>query len=173
MRFQLLVSLLALSVLASGQQKDATPRSIVVSATDTATADADTAIVNVGYQSFGATREDALAGSWEKANAITKALLDAGIPRDRITSTEVRVSQLYQDEKVLDQVARDRKFVMNHKWAIRVEATDAAKVLKIAAAILRVGECNRRACLRCSFTTPPRCTGWTADYNSEMGSIGR
>ena len=85
MRMHLLLSfcLLLISSAALAQQIEVNKnnRTIAVTATDKATADADTAVVHIGFQIFAADEKAAYALGSKTSNAIADALKKAGIAR--------------------------------------------------------------------------------------------
>lgn len=62
-------------------------RTISITGTGKVTADADLAIVRVGYKLYGADAKIAYASATATSNAIMKALTDSGVPKDAIEST--------------------------------------------------------------------------------------
>jgi uncharacterized protein YggE len=59
-------------------------RTISVTATGSVTADADLAIVRVGYELYGPDAKSAYASASETSHAIMQALNDSGIPKTSI-----------------------------------------------------------------------------------------
>jgi uncharacterized protein len=111
-------------------------RTISVSGTGTVTADADMAIVRVGYKLFGPDGKSAYATATETSNAIMKALIASGIPKTAIESTsqvlqhaqpfEIQQFPMNSDER------RDRQFTVTQSWIIRVKPDDAGSTLNTA-----------------------------------------
>ncbi|HEX4020535.1 MAG TPA: SIMPL domain-containing protein [Acidobacteriaceae bacterium] len=128
--------LLAMVALSSAQQikVDKTNRAISITATDSATAMADTAIVHIGYQVYGPDSETAYANGSKASNAIAKALADAGVPKDAIQSESQNIAetQPYENEKLPPAEQAQRKFRVQQSWTVKTKADNAAKILNDA-----------------------------------------
>jgi hypothetical protein len=109
-------------------------RTIAITATASVTAMADTAIVHVGFIAYGPDSDAAYASGSRLSNTIVKALTGAGVPSDAIESENQNVSpvQEYQIDKLTPAEKAQRKFQVTQSWSIRVNATDAAKILDLA-----------------------------------------
>ncbi len=109
-------------------------RSIAITATDRFTAQADTAVVHVGYVLYGPDREAAYATGSQASNAIKKALLDAGVAEASIESQDQSLSAT--DEGTLKPMTADKRtartFTIRQSWTVRVEAKDANRALDVA-----------------------------------------
>jgi uncharacterized protein len=138
MKTSLLTVLLAGSTLLGAQtvQVNRANKTIAITATDTVETDPDLAIVEIGYQTIALTRENALDANLVKANAITKALTDAGVPKDRITTTQFTLVEVGDDYGPHAAKRRDgkREYTLNHIWHIKVAADDAEKIIGLATA---------------------------------------
>lgn len=73
---------------------------ISLSATATVDRQPEVAVVNAGVETEGKTARDAMQANAEKMEGLVKALTDAGIPRNRIQTSNFNLSPRYQ--------ARDR-----------------------------------------------------------------
>jgi uncharacterized protein YggE len=109
-------------------------RTIAITATDKVTAMADTAIVHIGFITYGPDKDAAYAAGSALSNAIVKALTNAGIPSDAIESENQNVSpvQEYQVDKLTPAEKAQRKFQVTQNWTVRTNAADAAKTLDLA-----------------------------------------
>lgn len=111
-------------------------RQISVNGTGTVTADADLAIVRVGYKLYGADAKSAYTTATETSNAIMKALTASGIPKDSIEST----SQVLQHTPTFElqqypfnsDERRSREFTVSQSWIIRVKPDEASSALNTA-----------------------------------------
>jgi uncharacterized protein YggE len=110
-------------------------RTISVNGTAIVTADADLAIVRVGYKLFAADAKTVYTSATEASNAIMQALIAAGVPKSAIEST----SQIIHHTEASDlqwypnpSERTQREFVAVQSWAIRVKPDEAAKVLNSA-----------------------------------------
>ncbi|SDF32148.1 SIMPL domain-containing protein [Terriglobus roseus] len=108
-------------------------RSITVSATDSAFAMADQAVVNIGYQAYGEDEQSAYAEGSRRSNAISDALAAAHVPADTIESQDQNLQPLNEYElKNLPASLKNMKFRITQSWTVRTTPNDAAHVLDIA-----------------------------------------
>jgi uncharacterized protein len=133
---------LFLSVLAgipsSFAQCNACPDKRIISVTGTGrvTADADLAIVRVGYKLYGADAKNVYAAATDTSNAIMNALTHSGIPKSAIESTSQVLQHTqqyeYQQFPTNSDEWRNRQFTAIQSWIIRVKPDDAAGALNNA-----------------------------------------
>ncbi len=133
--FLLLLLLIPASVL-SAQQITVSKenRTIAVTTDDTATADADTAVVHIGFQNYAADEQTAYADASKVSNAIATALANAGVKKDAIESQSQSVARVQPFEwqnLPADQKAQ-RQFVAEQSWTVKTSAKDAASTLDVA-----------------------------------------
>ena len=116
------------------------PERHTISVTGTAqvTADADLAVVRVGYRLFAADAKSAYEQATATSNAIMNALTGAGIPKASIESTSQVLQhtppyemQQFPNQKNVDQF-KDRQFTVTQSWTIRVKPDQAATALDTA-----------------------------------------
>ncbi|HEX4020746.1 MAG TPA: SIMPL domain-containing protein [Acidobacteriaceae bacterium] len=111
-------------------------RTISVVATDSATADADLAIMHVGYRVYGQDAKTAYSNASKTSNAIMQALTGSGVPKTAIESS----SQLLQPTTPyeLQQIPMDsekrftHQFTVTQAWLVRVKPGDAGNALNTA-----------------------------------------
>lgn len=120
------------------QQVQVSPanRTIAVTVTDEAQLRADTAVVHVGFQLFGATSDEVNQRASQASHAITAALADTGVAKDSIES-EQQSTQPVQEYELNQVPAEDRaqhKFMASQSWNVRVPAATASKALAAAVA---------------------------------------
>ena len=111
-------------------------RTINVTGTGKVTADADLAIVRVGYKLYGADAKSVYTSATETSNSIMKALTNLGIPGNAIESTSQVLQHTpqfeYQQYPANSDEWRNRQFTAIQSWIIRVKPDDAAGVLSAA-----------------------------------------
>jgi len=111
-------------------------RTISVTGTGKVTADADLAIVRVGYKLYGADAKSVYGNATQTSNAIMKALTDSGVPKSSIESTsqvlQHTVQYEYQQYPPNSDEWRNRQFTATQSWIIRVKPDDAAGALNTA-----------------------------------------
>lgn len=136
--FVVAAALVAFSSSMGGQCNQVCPdkRTISVNGTGTVTADADLAIVRVGYQLYGPDAKSAYGTAVETSNGILKALTGAGIPRDAIESTSqvLQHTTTYELQQYPLESAerRSRQFTVTQSWIIRVKPDEASRALNTA-----------------------------------------
>jgi hypothetical protein len=111
-------------------------RTIAVSGDGTVTADADLAIVHVGYKLYGHDAKIAYASALTTSNAIMDALTASGIPKSAIESTSqvLQPTTPYelQQYPMGDDNRYTRQFTVVQSWVLRVKPDLAAKALNTA-----------------------------------------
>jgi len=111
-------------------------RTVSVNASATATAEADLAIVHVGYKLYGADAKAAYASASVTSNAIMQALTGAGVAKAAIESSSqaLQHTQPYELQQIpLGSEDRfKRQFTVIQSWTIRVKPDAAAKTLNTA-----------------------------------------
>jgi hypothetical protein len=111
-------------------------RIISVTGTGRVTADADLAIVRVGYKLYGADAKSIYAAATSASNAIMDALTHSGIPKTAIESTSQVLQHTqqyeYQQFPTNSDEWRNRQFTAIQSWIIRVKPDDAAGALNTA-----------------------------------------
>lgn len=111
-------------------------RTISVNGTGTATADADLAVVRVGYKIYGPDAKSAYTTAVETSNAIMTALTGSGVAKEAIESTGqvVQHTQQYELQQIPFNSAEraQREFTVSQSWTIRVKPDQAGKTLNTA-----------------------------------------
>jgi uncharacterized protein len=111
-------------------------RTIAVNGNATVTADADLAIVHVGYKLFGHDAKTAYATALTTSKAIMDALTASGIPKSAIESTSqvLQPTNPYelQQYSINDGERYTRQFTVTQSWILRVKPDQAAKALNTA-----------------------------------------
>jgi hypothetical protein len=108
-------------------------RTIAVTVSDKATAEADIATVHIGFEAYAADGDGAYASGSQTSNAIIDALHKAGVVDKTIQSEGQSVRQNFQfDEKESEADRAKRRYVLSQSWTVKTSAADAAKVLHVA-----------------------------------------
>jgi uncharacterized protein YggE len=113
---------------------DKNNRSIAITASANATAEADVATVHIGFFNYGPDSDTAYATGSRISNAIAKALADAGVKKDDMESDNQQVEpvQEYETTKWTSEQKKQQQFKLTQSWTVTVHADDAAKILGIA-----------------------------------------
>jgi uncharacterized protein len=111
-------------------------RTIAVTGTAQVTADADLAVVRVGYKLYGPDAKTAYASAVDTSNAIMQALTGSGIQKSAIESTSQVLQHALPFEAQQYQWTKDereaRQFTITQSWIIRVKPEQAGAALSTA-----------------------------------------
>src|SRR5580692_7655199 len=91
-------------------------KTIAVTADESTTADAEVAVLAIGYHNYGLTQDAAFRENVQAADRITKALLDAKVPKTNIETDKLRLSRTETDEKWTADMKKERQFVADQSW---------------------------------------------------------
>ena len=112
---------------------DKNNRTIAVTATGTASAVADTAIVNIGFQIYAPDADSAYRQGSQVSNAINDALKKSGVVDDAIESREQNLTRNnFFDNNTTPAERAQRQFTLTQSWAVHTSAKQAADVLHAA-----------------------------------------
>ncbi|MFZ0663343.1 MAG: SIMPL domain-containing protein [Acidobacteriaceae bacterium] len=124
---------LTVAGLAQTIQVNQNNRTIAVTVSAKAMAEADTATVHIGFEVYAPDSDSAYAAGSQTSNAIIDALTRAGVANKAIQSEGQNLRQNFQfDEKESEAERAKRRFVLTQSWTVKASAADAAKVLHIA-----------------------------------------
>jgi hypothetical protein len=129
----LTLCLAALPLSAQDLQISKDNKTISITATDEASALADTAVVSIGFNSYGKEQDPTYADATKTSNAIISAITAAGISKDAIHSEAQSLTQLYlnnDQDKAL--YAQGMRFQFSQSWQVTVPADQAAQLLRLA-----------------------------------------
>ena len=109
-------------------------RTIAVTTSADASADADTVTVQIGFLVYGADQESAYALGSKTSNAIAAGLKAAGVPADAIQSESQSISpvQQYGNQEWTPAEKAERKFQVTQSWSVKTAAANGAKILDTA-----------------------------------------
>jgi len=129
----------SLSAPAASAQCPATcpdKRVFSVQATGIATADADSAVVHVGYKVFGADAQSAYSTASQTSKAIMDALLHLGLAKSAIESSGQLIAHTpaweLQQRPVSNDERQRMQFAVAQSWTIQVKPEGAADALHAA-----------------------------------------
>lgn len=108
-------------------------RTIAVTATDTVEANAEIAVVELGYHNYAKTHDRAYEDNVRASNKIIRALLGSGISKDSIDTESIHLSRV--DPEGRDWTAEqkaERHFQATQSWKIHVAFADAQKIVDLA-----------------------------------------
>jgi uncharacterized protein len=109
-------------------------RTIAVTTSAEASADADTVTVQIGYLVYGADQDSAYALGSKTSNAIAAALTAAKIPKEAIQSESQSITpvQQYGNQDWTPAEKASRKFQVQQGWMVKTGAANGAQVLDVA-----------------------------------------
>jgi uncharacterized protein len=109
-------------------------RTIAVTATDKATADAEGATVHIGFQVYAVDSKSAYALGSKTSNDIAAALKKAGVEDSAIQSEAQSVApvQQYENQNLPEAQKAQRQFQVTQSWSVKTSAKNAASVLDAA-----------------------------------------
>ncbi len=109
-------------------------RTIAVTTSSDATAEADTAIVHVGFLAYGPDQQAAYANGSKISNAIVQALTGGGVSADAIESESQSIApvQQYGNQDWTPEEKVERKFQVQQSWMVKTSAKNASHILDLA-----------------------------------------
>jgi uncharacterized protein len=115
-------------------QVDKNNRTIAITATDKASAEADIAIVTVGFQIYAPDAPTAYSQGSTLSNGIMNALKKDGVPDKSIESQDQRLNytEFPEGDKSTPAERAQRKFTLSQSWTVKAAAGDAANILHAA-----------------------------------------
>jgi len=128
-RFVVAWALFVIPVGAQDVQVNRQNRTIAVTITETVRVKSEVAVVNVGYRNSAKTKQLAFEENLRLANRITKALLDAGIPKENIETESVRLGDTSRQWPL--EASKQQNIEAHQSWKVRVAVADAEKVINL------------------------------------------
>lgn len=107
-------------------------KTISVVAEETVTADAEVAVVELGVHNEAVSKDMAFRENVQVAERVLKAILEAGVPKDRIETENLSLNRLEPDEDEPKQKRQEAKFYASQRWKIRVPASQAQTLVDVA-----------------------------------------
>jgi len=107
-------------------------KTIAVTADDSVTADAEVAVLEIGYHNYAPTQDTAFHENVRVAEQITTALLNAKVPRANIETEKLQLTRAESDEKWTPEMKKERQFTASQTWHAAVSASDAQTIVDLA-----------------------------------------
>jgi uncharacterized protein YggE len=107
-------------------------KTIAVTADESTTANAEVALLTIGYHNYGVTQDAAFQENVRAAERITKALLDARVPKANIETNKLQLTRAQVDEKWTADMRKERQFEAGQSWHVTVSASEAQTVVDLA-----------------------------------------
>ena len=132
-RIAVVAAMLAVQVSAQQIQINKENKTIAITTSDQAEALADTAVITVGFHSFGKDQDSTYADATRTSNAIVAALTSGGVPKEAIESDEQALNPLEQNSDAdKARYSQGIRFEFAQSWHVTVPASAAANVLHVA-----------------------------------------
>ena len=107
-------------------------KTIAVTADESITADAEVAVLAIGYHNYGPTQDTAFRDNVRATEQIVKALLNAKIPAENVETEKLRLSRVQQDESWTAEMKKERVFEAEQSWRVSVSVAQAQTVVDLA-----------------------------------------
>jgi uncharacterized protein len=129
----LALTLLSWALVASAQdiQVNRQNKTIAVTADESVTADAEVAVLAIGYHNYGPTQDAAFHENVRAAELITKAMLDAKIPEANIETDKLTLGAAEIEEKWTEQMKKEHRFQAQQSWHVTVPSAHAQTVVDL------------------------------------------
>lgn len=119
-------------LLAQDIQVNRQNKTIAVTADESITADAETAVLAIGYHNYAPTQDAAFRDNVRVAQQITKALLDAKVLKESIETDKLQLARTEADEKWTPEMKKERQFHARQSWHVTVSASQAQGVVDLS-----------------------------------------
>lgn len=108
-------------------------RTIAITAEEDVSADAEVAILKLGYENYGPTKDSTFQENARVGAAIVRAVLDAGVPKGNVETESVQLKRVeYDEEKPLTAGQKAHQFEASQSWRVRVPAAQAEAIVDVA-----------------------------------------
>jgi uncharacterized protein YggE len=111
------------SLVAQDIQVNRQNKTIAVTADESITADAEVALLTIGYRNYGVTQDAAFRENVRVAEQVTKALLDARVPKANIETDKLQLTRAEINEKWTADMKKERQFTAGQSWHVTVSAS--------------------------------------------------
>ena len=107
-------------------------KTVEVTVTETVQVGAEVAVLLVGYQNYGRTKEACFEENVRVANRIIDALQKSNVGKQDIETEELRVQQIEPAEKWSQEMKTARQYGAKQAWNVRVPVGQAQEILDLA-----------------------------------------
>lgn len=120
------------AAVAQDVQVSRTNRTVEVIVTETVRVDAEVAVIKIGCESYGKTKDAAYDENVHVANQITQLLLAQGIPKENVETESLRLGRPEEYEGLGRQERSQREFQASPSWTVRLASADAQGLIDLA-----------------------------------------
>ncbi len=104
------LTLFGVSAFAQDIQVNRQNKTIAVTAEESVAADAEVAVLAIGYHNYGLTQDSAFHENIQAAEKIASAILAAKIPEGNIETEKLSLGRAQIDDKWNESMKRERQF---------------------------------------------------------------
>lgn len=131
-RVALFLFLCASVISAQDIQVNRQNKTIAVTADDSVEADAEVAVLAIGYHNYGPNQDAAYQDNVRASNAISKALLEGGVTKEGIETQRLQLTLTDLDEKWTPAMKKERQYSAQESWKVTVSASQAQEIVDMA-----------------------------------------
>jgi uncharacterized protein len=133
---KIVVALLCLStwlpLFAQQIQVNRDNKTIAITAEDSVSVDPEVVTITVGYENYAPTNKEAYEENVRVANQVTKALLNAGVPKAALHTENVELQRMEPRENWTADERKQRQFMALQTWTIYATVERAQSVVDVA-----------------------------------------
>jgi uncharacterized protein YggE len=107
-------------------------KTIAVTSEESVTADAEVAVLDIGYHNYAPSQDLAFRQNVQAAERIVKAFLDAKVPAANIETDKLNLGRAEISSEWNEQMKKERIFEARQSWHVSVSAADAQTVVDVA-----------------------------------------
>jgi uncharacterized protein YggE len=123
---------LGISAAAQDIQINRQNKTIAVTADESATADAEVAVLGIGFHNYAATQDLAYKDNVKTSDSIIKALLATGIPKENLETEKLQLTHVEPDQRWSPEMKKERQFEAQQSWHVTVPVRQAQAVVDLA-----------------------------------------
>jgi len=128
----LLPALVAVNALSQDIQVNRQNKTIAVTADESISADAEVAVLAIGYRNYRASQDAAFHENVRAAERITKAILDAKIPEANIETEKLSLGPVEPDQRWTEEMKKERLFEAQQSWHVTVAVSQAQSIVDLS-----------------------------------------
>lgn len=107
-------------------------KTIAVTADESVTADAEIAVVEIGYHNYALTQDAAFRENVRISNQITDLLLGSGIPKVNIETEKLNLQPVQPESTWSPETKKARQFEARQSWHITLPVAQAQNIVDLA-----------------------------------------
>jgi hypothetical protein len=107
-------------------------KTIAVTADESITADAEVAVLAIGYHNYAPSQDAAFRENVRGAEQIVQALLNAKVPAENVETLRLRLDRAHLEENWTAEMKKERVFEAQQSWRVAVSTAQAQTVVDLA-----------------------------------------